>query len=159
MIIINQAATDNAIDLFCLGITFTSKPLVVGGLAMEYYGLRKRGEDIDLIITNEDYQTLANKYPERKIIMDDFGVKIGQYEIWRSLSRLDYEFYSEEAIEYESYKVISFVRLFFMTAAAVRSEPEIQKHQDDFGLALGWYYNNFRNKDYVADAESHSRSM
>ena len=152
MITVNSEATDHVIDLSYLDIDFSSKPLVVGGLAMEYYGLRKRGDDIDLIITNEDYQILANKYPECKINMGDLGVKIGQYEMWRSLSRLDYEFYSEAAIEYDSYKVISFTRLFFMTAAAVRSEPEIQKHQDDFGLAIGWYYKNYRNKDYVAES-------
>ena len=33
---------------------FIDKPLIVGGLAMEYYGLRKHGDDVDFIITDRD---------------------------------------------------------------------------------------------------------
>lgn len=32
---------ENIINLSLFNISFSSKPLVVGGLAMEYYGLRK----------------------------------------------------------------------------------------------------------------------
>lgn len=31
-------------------LNFSTKPLLVGGMAMEYYGLRKSGADIDLIM-------------------------------------------------------------------------------------------------------------
>jgi hypothetical protein len=157
MILGNKSVIDNVIDLTCIGITFSSKPIIVGGLAMEYYGLRKCGDDFDLIISNEDYLFLASKYPKRKIdIWGDLGIEFNQYELLRSISRLDYEFYSKGAIEYEKYKVISFERLFFMTAAAVRSEPAVQKRIDDFGLALGHCYNNYRNQDYVVNAQLHT---
>ena len=51
------------IDLRNLNFRFKKKPLLVGGKAMEYYGLRKAGEDIDFIVTNEDYKQLARQYP------------------------------------------------------------------------------------------------
>lgn len=154
MILGNKSVIDNALDISSIGITFSSKPIVVGGLAMEYYGLRKCGNDIDLIISNEDYQILASQYSECKIdIWGDLGIKFNQFELLRSISRLDYDFYSNGAVEYEKYKVLSFERLFFMTAAAVRSEPDVQKRVDDFGLALGHCYNNYRNQAYVKNAE------
>ena len=51
------------IDLKLLDFNFLYKPLVIGGKAMEYYGLRKAGLDIDLVIHNEDHKILKNKYP------------------------------------------------------------------------------------------------
>jgi len=33
---------------------------------MEYYGLRKRGEGIDLVISEHDYIKLEKHYPEHK---------------------------------------------------------------------------------------------
>jgi hypothetical protein len=35
-------------------LTFTKKPILIGGMAMEYYGMRKSGKEIDLVICNED---------------------------------------------------------------------------------------------------------
>ena len=42
---------------------FNKKPLLVGGIAMEYYGLRKSGQDIDLIADANDIKNLITKYP------------------------------------------------------------------------------------------------
>lgn len=41
-------------------LRFESKPILIGGMAMEYYGIRKSGADIDLVIRDEDYQTHAS---------------------------------------------------------------------------------------------------
>jgi len=49
------------IDLGNLNYKFKKKPLLVGGKAMEYYGLRKAGEDIDFIVTKKDYNKLAKQ--------------------------------------------------------------------------------------------------
>ena len=38
-----------------LDYKFAYKPLLVGGGAMEYYGLRPRGADIDFILHEKDY--------------------------------------------------------------------------------------------------------
>ncbi|AJA47251.1 hypothetical protein CPAST_c11510 [Clostridium pasteurianum DSM 525 = ATCC 6013] len=90
-------------------LTFTKKPILIGGMAMEYYGMRKSGKDIDLVICNEDYQLLANTMPEkRKDIYGDLGVVIGPFEIWRSIALLDYNFYKKDAIDVEFAFVVSF---------------------------------------------------
>ena len=39
------------IDLSKLNFAFRTRPLLIGGKAMEYYGLRKAGEDINFVIT------------------------------------------------------------------------------------------------------------
>ena len=155
----NKSAIDRVMDLSALGIAFKSRPTVFGGLAMEYYGLRKHGEDIDLFVSNEDYQNLARKYPDcKKDRWGDLGLLIGKYEVWRSVARLDYAFYSDGAIEYEHYKVLSFEKLFFMKAIAYENEPEIPKHADDFRLAINHCYELFRNKEYVAYGMKHTQS-
>ena len=152
----NNNVIEQAIDLSILNMSFLSKPVIVGGLAMEYYGLRKCGDDFDFIVTNEDYQVLARKYPDyRKDTWGDLFVEVGKYQLFRSISRLDYSFYSDNSIEYNRYKIVSFERLFLMKAFAVRSQPEIQKNVDNFGLVIGYYYDNFRNQEYVANAELH----
>ena len=37
---------------------FKNPPILVGGKAMEFYGLRKAGDDIDYIISNRLYMKL-----------------------------------------------------------------------------------------------------
>ena len=79
---------------------FTQKPILIGGMAMEYYGLRKSGADIDLVICDEDYQALALTDPDnRKDIWGDLGVVIEPFEIWRCIMLLDYDFYIKDAID------------------------------------------------------------
>jgi hypothetical protein len=51
------------INLSKLDFTFQAKPLLIGGKAMEYYGLRMAGKDIDFVIISQDYERLSHKYP------------------------------------------------------------------------------------------------
>lgn len=156
MIIGNKDVIDSIVDLSCLGITFTSKPLIIGGLAMEYYGIRKSGKDVDLIISNQDYHAFANKYQDnRKDKWGDLGILIGKYELFRSIFRLDYGFYSEGAAEYEKYKVISLEKLFFMKAIAFDNQPEIDRYTNDHKLIMEYYFEKFQNKNYVKNAVKH----
>ena len=48
-----------------LNFNFSKKPLLVGGMAMEFYGLRKSGRDIDLVVAEEDVISLIKLYPIR----------------------------------------------------------------------------------------------
>lgn len=78
---VNQFVNEN---LKISKLSFHSKPILIGGRAMEYYGIRDSGMDIDFVITDEDYQELAKRYPEmRKDLYGDLGVKIAQFELWR----------------------------------------------------------------------------
>ena len=55
-------------------LSFAAKPILIGGMAMEYYGMRKAGADIDLVISEPDYQKLA-----RKDLYGDLGVVINEF--------------------------------------------------------------------------------
>ena len=40
---------------------FKYKPLVIGGLALEYYGIRKTGHDYDYVVSPTDWKILKKK--------------------------------------------------------------------------------------------------
>jgi hypothetical protein len=74
------------IDFAPLDYAFATRPLLIGGKAMEYYELRSAGDDIDLVVTAADYEGLARRYPDRlKEIGADLGVCVGRFEVWRSI--------------------------------------------------------------------------
>ncbi len=121
------------IDLRNLNFKFKKKPLLVGGKAMEYYGLRKAGEDIDFIVTNEDYKQLAKQYPNNlKDIFGDKGVCVFNYEIWKSIRWHIYEELILNAIEEDDYLVISLEKLLLLKALAM----SIPKYHDDLELIV-----------------------
>ena len=51
------------IDLGKLDYKFLHKPLLIGGKAMEYYGLRKSGQDIDFVYIRRGPFETSSKYP------------------------------------------------------------------------------------------------
>ncbi len=115
------------IDLSSLNYVFQTKPLLIGGMAMQYYGLRKSGADIDFVLTPQDYEALAKKYPEhRKDIFGDLGVCVELFELWRTIMLFDYDFLSLNALEEDTYKVISLDRLLFLKALGL-SEPKYER--------------------------------
>ena len=70
------------IDLAKLGYAFQTKPLLIGGKAMEFYGLRPAGNDIDFVMTRADYAALAALYPEHtKDLSGDLAVCVGEFEL------------------------------------------------------------------------------
>ena len=138
-----------------LDFTFSQKPIVIGGMAMEYYGLRKSGEDIDLIVCEHDYKSLSQLYPEkRKDIYGDLGIIFEPFEIWRSIALLDYDFYKSEAIDYEKIQMVSIENLLLMRVFAM----EVEKYMNDLNLVKEYYYSNFRNSVFLAEAEQHISS-
>jgi len=100
---------------------------------MEYYGLRKAGEDIDFIVTIEDYKQLAKQYPNNlKDIFGDKGVCVYNYEIWKSIRWHTYEDLILNAIEEDDYLVISLEKLLLLKALAM----SIPKYHDDLELIV-----------------------
>lgn len=137
------------------GLQFTKKPILIGGMAMEYYGIRKSGADIDLVICDEDYQTLAFKYPDkRKDIWGDLGVVIDSFEIWRCIMLLDYDFYIKDAIEKGIAYVVSLDRLLLMRVFAMNNP----KYMNDLNRMKDYYCKTFQNLDYIKYAEEHISS-
>lgn len=120
-------------ELSDLDYTFSRKPLVVGGRAMEYYGLRKSGRDIDLVAPSEDIAALIQRYPERvKDLWGDLGVCPGDYEIWKTICLLDYNTLRKGAIELEYVLMISLEMLLHMKALAI----EVEKYLQDTKLVV-----------------------
>ena len=137
------------------GLCFRKKPILIGGMAMEYYGMRKSGLDIDLVVCDDDYQMLARKYPEkRKDLWGDLGVVIGEFEIWRSIALLDYDFYCKDAIDEEIALVVSLDRLLFMRVIAM----DVEKYMNDLKIMKEYYYENFRNQNFLCEANLHKLS-
>ncbi len=121
------------INLKVLDYQFKTKPLLVGGKAKEYYEVRKSGNDTDLIVTPEDYEGLAKKYPQNLAdLWGDLGVKVHGFEIWKTICLYGYDFLSAGAIEKEDYKIISLEKLLFLTALGIKK----RKYQDDLKLIV-----------------------
>lgn len=148
----HQIVDDVTGQLSHLSLTFTQRPILIGGNAMEYYGLREAGADIDLVICADDYSSLEKQYPEeRKDLYGDLGIVLWPLEIWRSIALLDYGFYKRNANEYDSIMVVSFDLLLFMRVIA----RAVEKYNNDLELMVEHVYTNQRNKKYLKNAETH----
>jgi hypothetical protein len=106
-----------------LNYTFVNKPLLVGGMAMEYYGLRKSGDDIDFVAQETDILNLIRMYPDRvKHLWGDLGICPFEFEIWKTICLLDYDYLKEQSIELENYLVISREKLLLMKTLGIKKE-------------------------------------
>ncbi len=121
------------IELSKLDYTFSTKPLLIGGKAMEYYGLRQSGNDIDFVITPADYERLSRKYPDNlKDLWGDLGVCVYGFEIWKSICLFDYEYLSSGALNQGEYLIICLERLLFLKALGMKEE----KYRRDLELIV-----------------------
>ena len=121
------------LELEKINYKFKYKPLLIGGKAMEYYGLRKAGTDIDLVVHPMDHEALTAMYPLNiKDLYGDIGVCERGFEIWNQICTFDYQYLKTNAIEEESYLVVSLERLLFLKALAM----EIPKYHKDLELVV-----------------------
>jgi hypothetical protein len=121
------------IDLSRLDFAFSAKPLLIGGMAMQHYGLRPAGADIDFVIPAEDYARLAARYPEHlKDLWGDLGVCVFEFEIWRSICLYDYAYLAQGAEDAGDWLVISLEKLLLLKALAMR----IEKYRLDLELIV-----------------------
>ena len=148
----NELELEQVIAIQKLGYEFLDKPVIVGGLAMEYYGLRKHGDDVDFIVTERDYQRLKTQFPHnRKDVWGDFGILINGFELFRSIFKFDHAHYAQGAIELTHYKMVNIDTLFCMKVFAL---GVAEKHNRDFELLKGYYY-RFQNPAYQGYMERH----
>lgn len=146
------------IDFSTLNYAFTTKPIVFGGTAMEHYGLRKRGHDIDLFVSFADYDALAAKYPDgSKDMWGDLGLVVGEFELWRSIWKVDYTFFAQDAMEYDQYRVLSIEKLLLTKVLALKS-PEKQKQEADINLIVQYILNQNQRLELVAYMNEHVKS-
>ena len=99
---------------------FEQKPLVVGGLAMEYYGLRKTVHDYDYVVSKKDWNKLKKIHPEKVLLL---GGKKGDEIIYMKDKKVDlistlmlhnYNDLVKGAIDKDKYKIISLENLLFL---------------------------------------------
>ena len=148
-----------SIPLNKLNYTFGKKPLLVGGKAMEYYGIRQSGADIDFIADKEDVYNLIQQYPERvKDLWGDLGVCPFEFEIWKSICLLTYADLCENAVDEGDFLVISLEKLLLMKALAMH----IEKYRVDTELIvqelLNRQYQSYdqvtvENRDFINQIE------
>ena len=131
------------IDFEKLDYKFQHKPLLISGKAMEYYGLRKAGADIDLVVHPADHEKLVKKYPANiKDLWGDIGVCVFDFEIWTQICTFDYRHLKANAVEEENVLVVSLERLLFLKALAM----EHPKHHKDLELVVKKVLDNaYRN--------------
>lgn len=121
------------LDIQILQHEFIHKPLLVGGKAMEYYNLRKAGNDIDLVIHKDDHKILMSKYPKNvKELYGDIGICEFGYEIWNQICMFDYDYLKLDAVEEADYLVVSLEKLLFLKALAM----DIPKYHKDLELVV-----------------------
>jgi hypothetical protein len=106
-----------------LDYQFKTKPLLIGGKAKEYYGLRKAGKDTDLVVTTADYLGLCKVYPDKQVNLGgDLGVKVLTFEIWKTISLFNYDFLAEKSLEMEDFRIVSLEKSLFLAAIAMDKE-------------------------------------
>jgi hypothetical protein len=115
-----------------LPFSFTLKPLLFGGKAMEYYGLRE-GIDYDFLIHKEEFRQLQQYFPEGFFIntVGDVGIRIGEYEFYVSQFELNYLQLEHGTIDQPEYRVAHLDLLLFLKMSTLVYEPENQKARQD----------------------------
>ena len=118
---------------------FKQKPLVVGGLALEYYGVRQNGHDFDYLVSSEDWEHLKILYPDN---INLFGGKTEKdvdatinlekkdehIDLISTLYQFNYDYLQQSNIEYKDYRVISLPMLLMVkTLAAINNNDEKSK--------------------------------
>lgn len=113
----------NDIDFSVLEFSFTDKPLLIGGKAMEYYGIRKAGDDIDFVASRNDHARLVRQYPDGlQDLYGDIGVVRFGFEIWNTICTFDYDHLKEHAVEKADYLIVSLEKLLFLKTLAKDDE-------------------------------------
>lgn len=139
------------IDFSPLGAKPADKPILVGGAAMDYYGLRRRGEDYDFIVSARDYAALEAAHRDcRKDMWGDFGIRVGELELFRSMYKFDYPYFSQGAFDAGGILVVSIDMLLRMKVFAMDAG---EKHRKDLELLKGFFM-RFQNREYARYMEA-----
>ena len=139
---------------------FIKPPILFGGGAMEYYGMRKTGHDYDFMISIEDYKQLKSMGKHLNTFggtvigsdglstdMDNTFSSIDELEIDLAVTMFQYryEFFDHHTDVLGPYKVVSREHLLLMKSLAASNNDGwgdgcknymIKKQRDDMDLIL-----------------------
>ena len=130
-----------------LNYTFIHKPILIGGMALEYYNIRKSGHDIDFIISQEDKKNLIGLGYKLNLFggkteydVDSTFTNINKLNIDLavSMNQYKYDFFisnSKECKENSDILVCSLEDLLLLKVIANEYSKE-KKHKKDVKLIL-----------------------
>ncbi|MFA9441156.1 hypothetical protein ACDA63_16090 [Uliginosibacterium sp. sgz301328] len=122
------------IALAHLGFDFYDRPLLIGGRAMEFYGIRPSGPDIDLVASPADHARLTEQYPTQvKDVYGDLGVIHGPFEVWNTICTFDYAALVPGAVEDGDHLVIAIDNLLMLKAMAMQSGEKSRRDAELIG--------------------------
>ena len=124
-----------------MDLDFCDKPLVLGGLALEYYGIRKSGPDFDYMVSSRDWNKAKqgnlgkiNLFGGKKETDIDATINIekdGEYiDIISTLFQYEYSYLSSESIEFDSYKIINVEKLLFLKTLGAVFKQDTKSIED-----------------------------
>ena len=123
---------------------FKDKPIIVGGGDREYYGLRKKGHDLEMIISKRDKDAILKlkKYPlnlfggktEKDIDATFTNFAKTGVDLIISLDQIKYDYWKKQAKPFKGQKdllIISLKDLLKSKKLAVKYAPKQLKHKRD----------------------------
>ena len=97
---------------------FKHPPILIGGKAMEFYKLRKSGDDIDFVISKVDYNALSKIYPPNHFMPSQTPAITVKNKIdtdyFLHLYNLDYDALKINSIKHNNMLVISKIDLILL---------------------------------------------
>ena len=138
---------------------FKEKPLVLGGLALQFYGIRDSGHDFDYVVSSEDWNILKTLYPDN---INLFGGKTEKdvdatinlenmnehIDLISTLYQFNHDYLQQSSIEYNDFRIISLPMLLMVkTLAAINNNDEKSKRDQQLivDFIVSKQYPNLKN--------------
>ena len=116
-----------------INYTFIRKPLVIGGVALEHHGIRKSSNNLDVIVSLEDWLILKNIYKENINLYGgkdesevDAAINLDGLDLIKTVYQHDYDDLCDNSTEIlRDYKIIGMHKLLVLkTLDAVYNKTE-----------------------------------
>jgi hypothetical protein len=117
---------------------FTLKPILFGGKAMEFHGLRQ-GNNYDLLVQRDEFRSLWTQFPEQRVIhpAGQRVLRFDPFEFYEDQFGYDYFLLFRHAIDQGDYLVLPVEMLLFLTLLrSVREPGETTKVTQDLALLI-----------------------
>ena len=117
----------NVVDIIGL-----SNPILIGGYALEYYGLRK-GNDYDFIISRKDFNKLEKIYGESDDLGNiwlDLRGKHGGVDNFIRLYNYDHKVLVKKAIKEKNFSVASLEDMYIIKQLQVKKDKSKKASKD-----------------------------
>jgi hypothetical protein len=97
-------------------IAFQHKPVIVAGAAMQFYKLRDAGDDIDLVVSRQDFENLRQRFPVERGDYGDERIRIGEYELYDGFFGVPYDLLKHNAVEQDDCLIASLPVLLYLAS-------------------------------------------